>query len=148
MRSVGAPLDRVDGPQKVCGTARYTAEFTVPRMAHAVMVQSTVAHGRIAEMDTSTVEKMPGVIAVLTHRNAMKLPQGGKAAVQPPHGRVLSLLQEDLVHYNGQPVAVVVAETLEQATAGAAALRACYCSPTARPSCNRAPKTSAPAPTR
>ncbi|HJV84696.1 MAG TPA: xanthine dehydrogenase family protein molybdopterin-binding subunit [Noviherbaspirillum sp.] len=126
MTHIGAPLDRIDGPQKVCGMARYTAEFTVPRMAHAVMVQSTVANGRIREIGSSDVEKMPGVIAVLTYRNAMKLPQGGKAAVQPPQGRVLSLLQDDLVHYNGQPVAVVVAETFEQAIAGADALRIQY----------------------
>ncbi|WP_019140575.1 xanthine dehydrogenase family protein molybdopterin-binding subunit [Noviherbaspirillum massiliense] len=126
MKHVGAPMDRVDGPQKVCGTARYTAEFTLPKMAHALMVQSTVASGRILRIDANKSERMPGVIAVLTHRNAMKLPKGGKAAVEPPHGRVLSLLQDDRVHYNGQPVAVVVAESMEQARAAAAALRIDY----------------------
>ncbi|HJV51276.1 MAG TPA: xanthine dehydrogenase family protein molybdopterin-binding subunit [Noviherbaspirillum sp.] len=126
MKHIGAPLDRIDGPDKVCGTARYTAEFAPPRMAHAVMVQSTVPSGRITGIDSAAAQRMPGVIAVLTHRNAMRLPQGGRAAVQPPHGRVLSLLQDERVHYNGQPVAVVVAESLEQALAAAAALRINY----------------------
>jgi xanthine dehydrogenase YagR molybdenum-binding subunit len=126
MKHIGAPMDRIDGPMKVCGSARYTAEFALPRMAHAVMVQSTIANGRIAAIDSDTAQRMPGVVMVLTHKNAMKLPQGGKAAVQPPHGRVLSLLQDDRVHYNGQPVAVVVAESPEQAWAAAAALRITY----------------------
>jgi len=119
MKQIGASLDRIDGPLKVTGSARYTAEITLPRLAHAVMLQSTIARGRIRDVDTSAAQRMPGVIAVLTHRNAMKLPQGGRAAVEPPHGRVLSLLQDDRVHYNGQPVAVVVADTIEQANAAA-----------------------------
>jgi xanthine dehydrogenase YagR molybdenum-binding subunit len=126
MTHIGKPLNRVDGPAKVCGAARYSAEFAVPRLAHAVIVQSTIARGRITNIESAAVERLPGVIAVLTHKNAMKLPQGGKAAVQPPHGRVLSLLQDNQVHYNGQPVAVVVAESLEAAMAGAAALRIDY----------------------
>ncbi|NEX62124.1 xanthine dehydrogenase family protein molybdopterin-binding subunit [Noviherbaspirillum galbum] len=126
MKQTGLPMNRVDGEDKVCGTARYAAEFTLPRLAHAVMVQSPVASGRILAIDGKPVAAMPGVLAVLTHENAMKLPKGGKAAVQPPQGRVLSLLQDDAVHYAGQPVAVVVAETLEQATAAAAALRIRY----------------------
>jgi xanthine dehydrogenase YagR molybdenum-binding subunit len=126
MKSIGAPLDRVDGPLKVSGTARYTAELTLPRMAHGVIVASTVASGRIARIDTQAAERAPGVVAVLTNRNAMKLPQGGRAAVDPPHGRVLSLLQDDAVHYNGEPIAVVVADTLEHATAAAALVKAAY----------------------
>jgi xanthine dehydrogenase YagR molybdenum-binding subunit len=126
MKSIGAPLDRIDGPLKVCGAARYSAEFTMPRMAHAVLVQSTVPNGRIARIDTAAAERSPGVVAVLTHRNAMRLPQGGKGAEQPPQGRVLALLQDDQVHYNGQPVAVVVADTLEQALGAAATVRVEY----------------------
>lgn len=124
MKSVGAPLDRIDGPLKVCGAARYSAEFALPRMAHAVLVQSTVPNGRIAQIDSAAAERLPGVIAVLTPRNAMKLP-ASKAAMQPP-GRMLSLLQDDQVHYNGQPVALAVAESLEQAQDAAAALRIQY----------------------
>ena len=57
----------------------------------------------------------PGVLKVLTPFNVMKLPNGGKAAVHPPAGRVLTILQDDSVHYNNQPIGVVVAETLNQA---------------------------------
>ena len=96
--SIGAPLDRVEGPDKVRGAATYSGDVTLPRMAHAVLVQSTVASGRIARIDSSAAERAPGVIAVLTHANAMRLPQGGRAAVEPPQGRVLSLLQDNRVH--------------------------------------------------
>ncbi len=125
MNSVGQAVDRVDGPAKVCGRALYAGDVALPGMAHAWLVLSTVASGRIAEIDSRRAEAMPGVLLVLTHRNAQKLPQGGKAAVQPPAGRVLSLLQDDAVHYSSQPVAVVVAQTLEQArhAAGAVLLR-------------------------
>ncbi len=126
MTSIGAPLDRVDGPLKVCGQARYTGDLALPRMAHAVLVTSTIASGRIVRIDAGAAERAPGVVAVLTHANAMKLPQGGKAAVQPPTGRVLSLLQDDQVAYQNQPVALVVAETIEQANEAAALVRVTY----------------------
>ena len=126
MSIIGAPMDRVDGPLKVCGTARYTAEIALPHMAHAVVVTSTIAKGRIVRIDSSGAQQMADVVAVLTHRNAMKLPKAGRGGVQPPQGRVLSLLQDDAVHYNGEPIAVVVAETLEQAVGAAAALRIEY----------------------
>jgi xanthine dehydrogenase YagR molybdenum-binding subunit len=126
MNSIGAPLDRVDGPLKVCGQAHYTGDLAVPRMAHAVLVTSTIACGRVARIDAVAAERAPGVVAVLTHVNAMRLPQDGKAAVQPPTGRVLALLQDDLVAYSNQPVALVVAETIEQANGAAALVRVFY----------------------
>ncbi|HEX3845765.1 MAG TPA: xanthine dehydrogenase family protein molybdopterin-binding subunit, partial [Steroidobacteraceae bacterium] len=73
-----------------------------------------------------TAARMPGVVLILTHTNAPRLPEGGRAGVNPPAGRVLSLLQNDEVHYNGEPIALVVAETLEQAVAAAAAVKARY----------------------
>ncbi|MCK9686202.1 xanthine dehydrogenase family protein molybdopterin-binding subunit [Scleromatobacter humisilvae] len=126
MTSVGAPLDRVDGPLKVCGQAHYTGDLAPPRMAHAVLVTSTIASGRIARIDAAAAERAPGVVAVITHANAMKLPQDGKAAAHPPEGRVLSLLQDDQVAYSNQPIAVVVAETIEQANGAAALVRVTY----------------------
>lgn len=123
MSSVGTPSNRADGPLKVCGLARYTADVTLPRMAHAVMVQSAAPNGRIARIDGVAAERSPGVLLVLTHLNAMRLPEGGRAAVQPPQGRVLSLLQDDQVHYVGQPVALVIAETPEQALHACSQLR-------------------------
>src|SRR5436190_19454403 len=101
---IGRPLDRVDGALKVSGAAHYAAEFAVPRLAYGALVQSSLPSGRITEFDAQAVEAMPGVLLVLTHRNAPKLPQGGRAAVNPPAGRVMSLLQDDAVHYNGQPI--------------------------------------------
>ena len=126
MTSIGAPLDRVDGPLKVCGQAHYTGDLSLPRMAHAVLVTSTIASGRVAGIDAAAAERAPGVVAVITHANAMRLPQDGQAAVQPPTGRVLSLLQDDHVAYANQPIAVVVAETFAQATGAAALVRVTY----------------------
>ena len=127
MSLIGQTLDRTDGPQKVSGHARYAAEHTLPRMAHAVMVTSTIASGSIETIDTSVAADMPGVLLVLTHRNAPRLPDGGQGgAHSPPAGRILNLLQDEQVHYNRQPVAVVVADTLEQAQDAASHLRIRY----------------------
>lgn len=123
MSNVGQPLDRTDGLLKVTGQARYPAEFQVPRLVHAVLVQSTVPAGRITRVDTHVAQAMPGVLLEMTHENAPRLPNGGKPALEPPAGRVLSLLQDDQVHYNGQPVALVVGDTLEHAQAAARMVR-------------------------
>ncbi len=121
MSVIGAPLDRTDGALKVTGRARYAADHPLPGLLHAVLVTSTVASGEIAAMDTTAAERMPGVRKVMTPFNAPRLPEGGKAgANSPPAGRVLNLLQDAAVHYNNQPVAVVVADTLEQARDAAA----------------------------
>jgi xanthine dehydrogenase YagR molybdenum-binding subunit len=123
---IGAPLNRVDGPAKVTGDAKYSAEFGADGMTFAVIVQSMVARGRIVRLDTGDAERAPGVLLVMTHRNAPKLPEGGKAAINPPAGRTLSLLQDDVVHYNGQPIAVVVADGFERAVEAARLLRVGY----------------------
>ncbi len=115
MTTIGEPVTRVDGRAKVTGAAKFAAEFAVPNLAYGVMVTSTIANGRVQRMDTAAAERAPGVLAVITPANAKKLPNGGKAGVKPPAGRVLSLLQDDTVKYNNQPIAVVVAETLNQA---------------------------------
>src|SRR5947207_11922604 len=112
-KSVGQPIDRVDGPAKVMGAARYAADFTVAHVAHAVIVQSRIALGRIARIDRTRAADVPGVIAILAHDNAPRLPQGGRGGVSKDAGRETSLLQDDRVRYNGEPIALVVAETLE-----------------------------------
>jgi xanthine dehydrogenase YagR molybdenum-binding subunit len=104
--AIGDPLARVDGVAKVTGAAKYAAEFPAPQLAHAALVVSTIAGGRIASIDTSGAEHLPGVVAVITPRNAIRLAK--------PERR-LTILQDDDVFYQNQPVAVVVAETLEQA---------------------------------
>lgn len=123
---IGGAMSRADGRDKVTGQALYSAEFQLPGLVHAALATSTVASGRIVDIDTRAVERMPGVLLVLTHRNAQSLPQKGRAAVQPPAGRVLTVLQDDRIYYNGQPVAVVVAATPEQARAAAQALAVQY----------------------
>lgn len=123
--SVGEGMDRVDGRLKVTGGARYSAEFPLPNMAHAVIVQSTVANGRITSIATAAAERAPGVIAVLSHRNAPRLPP---QQVNPPAQRVLTLLQDDVVHYNGQPIAVIIADTFEHAVDAAGRVRVTYTS--------------------
>lgn len=117
MSVVGSRLTRVDGRDKVTGTAKYSAEFPLPRLAHAVMVMSTVPKGRIASIDTARAQRSSGVIAVLTHGNAPKL---AKPDPQVP------ALQDDQVHYNNQPIAVVVAETLDQAAHAASLVEVRY----------------------
>ena len=123
---IGQPLDRTDGVQKVTGTAQYAAEFALPQLCHATIVQSTIARGRVGAIDVSRAQNAPGVLLVMTHQNAPRLPNGSMAGVNPPAGRVLSLLQDDAVHYNGQPIAVVVADTPEHSVAAAELVRATY----------------------
>jgi xanthine dehydrogenase YagR molybdenum-binding subunit len=123
---IGQPLDRVDGFKKVTGTAAFSADVNVANQAHAVLVLSSVAKGRITSLDVSAAQRSPGVLYVMSYRNAPKLPQGGRAGVNPPAGRVLSLLQDDEIHYNREPIVLVVAESLAQATAGAALIRVQY----------------------
>ena len=123
---IGQPLDRTDGPLKTTGGARYAAEFRLPDLRHAVMVLSTIPHGRIVDLDVTRAETSPGVLLVLSHRNAPSLPEHGRAAFKPPAGRAMSLMQDDEVHYNRQPIAVVVADTLEHAAAAAALVEARY----------------------
>ncbi|WP_144113321.1 xanthine dehydrogenase family protein molybdopterin-binding subunit [Paraburkholderia sp. BCC1886] len=126
MNLIGQPLDRIDGLLKVTGEARYAAEFPEARLAHAVLVTSTIARGSIASIDASRAEALPGVLLVMTYQNAPRLPNGGKPPLAPPAGRRLSLLQDNQIHYNNEPVAVVVADTLEHATDAARQLRIAY----------------------
>lgn len=127
---LGQPLSRVDGPLKVKGEARFTAEFGIENLAYAAPVCSTIAKGRVARIDASEAEKMPGLIAIITHENAPKIKNPplldmtdigrGFAASDLP------ILQDDEVHYDGEPVALVVAETLEQAEHAAWLVRVEY----------------------
>src|SRR4051794_30458746 len=115
---IGQPISRVDGPDKVTGHATYAGEFELPGLTHAVMVLSTVPRGRIARLDTAAAERAPGVLAVLTHENAPRLAyekMEKKPQVDAQSGEQLHVLQDPEVKFNGQPIALVVAGTLEQA---------------------------------
>jgi xanthine dehydrogenase YagR molybdenum-binding subunit len=131
--TIGRPLDRVDGRLKVTGRATYAAEFDVPGHAHGVIVRSTVANGRIASIETGTAIRAGGVLAVLTHQNAPRLAyRGHRGFVDPEVGERLHVLQDDRVSHQGQPIALVIAETVEQAQHAATLLRVSYAPETSR----------------
>lgn len=126
-KTIGKPLPRIDGRAKVTGAARYAAEFNLIGQAYAVIVNATAGLGRVTNIDSAKVEKMPGVIAVITHRNAPRLPYNPhKGSIDPAVGERLHVLQDDQVRFYGQPIAVVVAETLDHAERAANALRVSY----------------------
>ncbi len=122
---VGSPLTRVDGVEKVSGTARYAADFEASRLAHAVIVQSTIAKGSIAAVHAQKASASAGVLLVMTHENAPRLPAEAQKS-NPPGERALSLLQDNKVRYNGEPVAVIVAESLVEAQCAAMLLEISY----------------------
>ncbi len=127
-KSVGKPLDRVDGRLKVTGGARYSADMPVPDVAYGVLIMSIAAPGRITSMDTRAAEALPGVIRVITPANALRLqppPSPGSAAARP-QDRVLQVLQDPNVFYQNQPIGVVVADTLERATQAASLVKVEY----------------------
>jgi xanthine dehydrogenase YagR molybdenum-binding subunit len=121
---IGKPISRVDGRSKVTGAATYAAEFDTPHVAHGAIVRSTVANGRVAPFDTVAAERAPGVVAVLTHRNAPRLPyRPHKGRTDPQVGERLHVLQDDRVNHQGQPIALVIADTLEEAVHAASLVR-------------------------
>jgi xanthine dehydrogenase YagR molybdenum-binding subunit len=114
---IGDAIPRVDGRAKVTGGAKYAGEFAVKGVTYASLVMSTIPGGRAVAMDTREAERAPGVIAVITPGNAMKL-----AAPE----RRLTVLQDDEVFYQNQPIAIVVAQTLEQAKHGVSMVKPRY----------------------
>jgi xanthine dehydrogenase YagR molybdenum-binding subunit len=128
-KAVGDRLSRVDGRLKVTGAATYSAEYQLPNMAHGLLVGSTVAKGRITGIDTKAAERAPGVLAVVTHLNSPKVP--GHAAKSnpdepPPIGQPLRVFYDERIYFNDQPVALVVADTLERARYAARLVKATY----------------------
>lgn len=120
--AIGAPRTRIDGPLKVTGWARYTADFALPGMLYGVPVCSTIASGRVMALDPSVAQAMPGVRAVLHRGNRPPLRRAGHGSIdeaRPP-------LEDDVIRYYGQYVALVVADTLEAANAAARAVRVRY----------------------
>jgi xanthine dehydrogenase YagR molybdenum-binding subunit len=121
--------DRVDGRAKVTGAARYTAEFDIKGLSYGVLVSSNVTRGAIKAMDTKAAEKAPGVLAVITHLNAPKVP-GYETTVHPTKGptggRGLQVFGDEHVRFNGQPVALVIADTFERATHAASLVKVAY----------------------
>lgn len=127
--AVGRPIARIEGRAKVTGRARFAAEYPIRGVVHAVPVLSTVSRGRISAIDTAEAEASPGVLKVLTHLNAPKLPyqqRKDKPVTDPSVGEPFRPLRSDVITFDRQYVAVVVATTLEQAEAAAAKVRVTY----------------------
>jgi xanthine dehydrogenase YagR molybdenum-binding subunit len=115
--------ERYDGRAKVTGAARYAAEFPVPGAVYAVLVRSTIPNGTIASIERTAAERASGVLAVLTPFNAPRLPV---IQSQPPGRHNLTVLQNTEVYYNGQPIGLVVAASLEQARHAATLVQIAY----------------------
>jgi len=127
MNAIGQPFSRLDGRLKVTGRARYTADIPLVGLAHAAIVHSTIANGRIISIDTAAAEKTPGVLAVFTHRNMPRMHPTPKpwSHLHPP-GQGYLPLQDDHIHYAGQPIALIVAATRDQATHAGAFIKVEY----------------------
>lgn len=124
--AVGAPLSRVDGRLKVTGKAPYAAEAEEDGAVHAVIVDAGIGKGRITGIATKAALAHPGVLRVISHRNAPKLPYRDNSGSNNLPGRRLRVFQDDRVLFHGQPVAVVVATTLEAAQHGASLVKVDY----------------------
>jgi xanthine dehydrogenase YagR molybdenum-binding subunit len=107
-KSIGQAINRVDGLLKVTGAASYATDYVLKNTAHAVIFKSTIAAGKITDIETTEAEKAPGVLAVITHKNAPKLNEKGGI-------RGGALLQSPTIEWYGQHIGLVVAETFEQA---------------------------------
>lgn len=125
---IGSQVARLDGPLKVKGSARFAAEFALDGMVYAALAYSTVAKGRIATIDTADAEAAPGVVLVMTYRNAPKMapPPLFMTDEKAAAGDALPIMQSDAIDWNGQPIAVVLAETQEQADHAVSLISATY----------------------
>ena len=124
----GTAISRIDGPQKVRGAAPFAAEFALDGMVYAALAYSSIAKGHITALDVGAAQGAPGVLLVMTHENAPRLKpmprfmSAGKAA----GGDDLPILQDAQIRWNGQPIAIVLAETQEQADHAAGLIVATY----------------------
>ncbi|MDB5392821.1 MAG: aldehyde oxidase and xanthine dehydrogenase molybdopterin binding protein [Rhodospirillales bacterium] len=119
--NIGQPLTRRDGVLKVTGAARFAADNHPPGMLYAVLAVSSIARGRVTFLDLQAAKAHPGVVEVMTPANKPLLAEDPDAKTNPFIFR-LDVLQNDHVRYANQPIAVVIAETLEAATEGATLL--------------------------
>ena len=124
---IGRDTPRVDGPVKVAGAAKYSADFQFPGMLYAVPVEATIANGRITRLEATTAEKMPGVRAVLHRGNIGRL---YRSVIKPDFLGICDERRppfaDDVIRYYGQYVALAVADTFETAKAAADAVRVTY----------------------
>ncbi len=112
---IGTPTSRVDGRVKVTGMAQYAGEFEAPDLAYGSVVTSTIAKGRITRIDATQALAVEGVLDVLTHENRPKMGATDQAFTDEvaPAGSPFRPLYDDKVKFNGQPIALVIAEEWE-----------------------------------
>ena len=125
---LGRSVSRLDGPLKVQGKAKFAAEFPLEGMVYAAVAFSTIAKGRIVSINTDAARAAPGVVLVMTYENAPRMQplpvfQSQPKAVGPDN---LSVMQDNHIHWNGQAVAVVLADTQEQADYAKSLLQVSY----------------------
>lgn len=118
-KTVGQAISRIDGLLKVTGTAEYATDYKIKNVAYAILFKSTIAAGKIEDIDTSEAEKSAGVLGVITHKNCPKLNVGGGI-------RGGALLQSPAIEFYGQHIGLVVAETFEQARFAARLIKVSY----------------------
>jgi len=125
---IGTPTSRVDGFAKVTGAAKYAAEFNAPSLAYGSVVTSTMAKGRIAHIDRSAAMRVKGVIDVLTHEHRPPMADDDQAYKDEtaPAGSPFRPLYDNKIMFNGQPIALVIAETSEIARFAASLVRVEY----------------------
>lgn len=113
--------DRVDGVDKVTGRAKYFAEYKVPGTTYGVLVTSTITKGKMVSLNTTQAMKAPGVLDVISHLNKPSVPGYEQAG-----GPLMKIFYTDKIFFNGQPIAIVVADTFERATYAATLVKATY----------------------
>src|SRR6516225_179834 len=125
---IGKPASRVDGRLKVTGAAQYAGEFNVPNLAHGVVVTASIAKGRIKHINAEEALAVEGVVDVLTHANRGKLASSDDKYKDEvaPDGSPFRPFYDDQVRFNGQPIALVVAEEFEIARFAASLIRVDY----------------------
>ena len=121
--------DRVTGRAVVTGIAKYAVEHDLRNITYGVLAGSTIANGSIISMDIKAAERAPGVIAVITHLNTPKVPAydydaGSKPITDPSAGKGLQIFNGPYIYFNGQPIALVIADTIERAVYAASLVRA------------------------
>ena len=125
---IGSPQPRIDGFAKVTGQAHYGADHVLPRLAHAALVCSAIARGKVRSIDEAAARAIPGVLEVLTHQNVSKHDiKPGKTFLNGGYSsHAVTPLLANRIHFSGQIIAVVIAETPEIAEAAAEALTIVY----------------------
>src|SRR4051812_8965574 len=125
--TIGQSLTRVDGKLKVTGAAKFAAEFLPPKISYAALIQSTIAKGRVSKIDSSAARAAPRVIEILTRENAPAFkPYPDDLTKKGAPGESRVPLENDDVHWVGQHLGVVVAESLEEAEHAASLVRVQY----------------------